>query len=69
MGIRGKVHNKRIIQKNSFGEVVKIWDNLEQLIEKTGYLKATIKAACKKEIQLAYNYEWEFDKNDNQTKV
>ena len=55
----------KIIQKNLNGNIIKIWDSLNQINLEKGYSKTSIANVCKnkKNYKTAYGYKWEYKKD------
>ena len=50
----------KITQKDKEGNIIKIWNNIWDLINNTGYKKDNIRCCCRGKYKYAYGYIWEY---------
>lgn len=55
-------HTDKIEQIDRDGHVIRIWDNVSQIHNETGYKGSSIISCCKKEkrFKTAYGYKWQY---------
>jgi len=51
----------KIIQKDKYGNIIKIWDNIWDLTHNTQYRKDNISCCCRGKYKYAYGYKWEYE--------
>jgi hypothetical protein len=53
----------RISQFDLSGKLIKVWDFLDDLTKKTGYLKTNIVKCCRRKQLTAYGFKWSYTDN------
>lgn len=51
---------KKVVQKNTENQIIKIWDSNKQITIETDYKKENIKNCCNGKSKTAYGYVWKY---------
>jgi len=57
--------NIRVTQLTLDGDIVKVWDQVKDIQNETGYLKTNIVKCCRKKQLTAYGYLWTYTDNNS----
>lgn len=50
----------KIVQKDSKGKIIKIWQNIWELEHNSIYKKQNVRLCCQNKYKYAYGYKWEY---------
>ena len=53
-----EIRPKKIIQKDKNGNIIKVWENIIEIIKETSYNKQNIYKCCQGKYKYAYGYKW-----------